>query len=232
MDKVITIPVWLGVVLILALIAFYAFIVYGRRRRIEQQARVSPSLMAGAVLSIGAITWKQFNLLVSQAFRQRGYMVGGSGDAATDGATNLVLRKGGEYFLVECKHWRNPQIDVAPIRELHNEMRAKHAAGGFVVTIGGYTREALAFASGRKIQLIDGPTLREMLNDTAGPATGIPTEIPTIITLGATDDTPVAPPCPLCNSPTVLRMAPPGSKAKNFWGCSRFPICKGSVDAD
>ena len=52
--------------------------------------------------------------------------------------------------------------------------------GGFVVTSGSFTREAMGFASGRKIQLIDGRTLREMLNDT----TGLPTGVPSVISVG------------------------------------------------
>ena len=50
------------------------------------------------------------------------------------------------------------------------------------MTSGSFTREAMGFASGRKIQLIDGRTLREMLNDT----TGVPTGVPSVVSMGPT----------------------------------------------
>jgi len=41
-----------------------------------------------------------------------------------------------------------------------------------------------------------------------------------------------SPTCPICGSPMVLRTAKSGgSKGKAFWGCERFPACKGTVPA-
>jgi hypothetical protein len=41
------------------------------------------------------------------------------------------------------------------------------------------------------------------------------------------------PACPVCASAMVLRGAKRGSNAGNsFWGCSQFPRCKGSRNAD
>jgi restriction system protein len=38
----------------------------------------------------------------------------------------------------------------------------------------------------------------------------------------------VIPACPKCGSPMVERTAKSGSNAgKSFWGCSRFPACRG-----
>lgn len=216
---------WVGWALLAVLVAIYYVRVQRRLKRLESAARMAPNPTLGA---LNNMTWKQFELLVHQAFRHRGYVLGESGTSDSDGSVDLVLRKAGEYFLVHSKLWKASLVDVAPVRELHSAMRAKRAAGGFFVTTGSYTREAMAFASGRNIQLIDGPTLREMLNDTAG----IPTGVPTVITIGdPTTVTPIAPACPICSSAMVLRMAPPGSKSKNFWGCSRFPACKGNRDA-
>lgn len=216
---------WIGWALVAVLVAIYYVRVQRRLKRLERAAQMAPNPTLAA---LNNMTWKQFELLVHQAFRHRGFVLGESGISDSDGSVDLVLRKAGEYFLVHSKLWRASQVDVGPVRELHNAMRAKRAAGGFFVTTGSYTREAMAFASGRNIQLIDGPTLREMLNDTAG----IPTGVPTVITIGTpTTVTPAAPSCPVCNGAMVLRMAPPGSKAKNFWGCANFPSCKGNRDA-
>lgn len=38
------------------------------------------------------------------------------------------------------------------------------------------------------------------------------------------------PECPACKSPMVIRMAKRGKfEGKQFWGCKRFPECKGVV---
>ena len=170
---------WLLVVVGLLLVIAILLLVntLQRRRQLQRAAEVSPNPM---LVPLNRLTWQQFELLVSQAFRHRGYLVGSEGKRAPDGASNMVLRKSGEYFLVHCLEWRSPSIEVTTARELHNQVRARHAAGGFIVTTGQFTRETLAFASGRNLQLIDGATLREMLNDTAGLPTGVPTTIITI----------------------------------------------------
>ena len=39
--------------------------------------------------------------------------------------------------------------------------------------------------------------------------------------------------CPLCNSPMMMQFATHGRNAgKSFWGCSQFPRCRGSRDAE
>jgi restriction endonuclease Mrr len=42
-------------------------------------------------------------------------------------------------------------------------MAAQQAAGGYVLTSGGFTKDAIAFAKGRKIELIDGASLQKLL---------------------------------------------------------------------
>jgi four helix bundle suffix protein len=47
-----------------------------------------------------------------------------------------------------------------------------------------------------------------------------------------TDQTDQIPACPLCGKPTVLRTARSGKNAgRQFWGCSAYPECKGTVRA-
>jgi len=45
-------------------------------------------------------------------------------------------------------------------------------------------------------------------------------------------DTPRIPACPNCNRPMLLRTARTGPKrGQQFWGCSTFPNCKGTLPA-
>jgi restriction system protein len=138
------------------------------------------------------MSWGQFELLVVEAFRRRGCRITERGTAATDGSMNLELTNGEHRFVVHCKQWRAKEVGIGALRELNSVMIVTNAAGGFVVTTGAFSAEARTFAAGRNIQLIDGPTLREMLRDSdtiaspsmEGVITVLPTGIPTVISIG------------------------------------------------
>jgi restriction system protein len=74
-------------------------------------------------------------------------------------AVDLILTQGTERFIVQCKQWRAQQVPVSIVRELYGVMAAQQAAGGYVVTSGRFTKDAIAFAEGRNIELIDGEVL-------------------------------------------------------------------------
>ena len=97
------------------------------------------------------MTWLEFEAIVGEAFRQKGYKVLELGGAGPDGDVDLVLSKGGEKFLVQFKQWNAFKVSVTVVRELHGAMASKGAAGGFVVTSGKFTVDAQEFSSGRKI---------------------------------------------------------------------------------
>ena len=175
-DTFLGLPMWANG-LILFLLGLVFWVQRQRKRDLARARSVSPNLMIAPLTSL---TRHQFDMLLSQAFRQRGYVIGEAMPGPGSAAVDLVLRKSGEYFLVHSKAWRVALVEITAVRELEQAMRAQRAAGGFVVTAGSFTREAMGFASSRKIQLIDGRTLREMLNDTAG----LPTGIPSVISMG------------------------------------------------
>jgi restriction system protein len=72
-------------------------------------------------------------------------------------------KNGTEKFLVQCKQWRAFKVGVDVVRELYGVMAARGATGGFVVTSGRFTEEAINFASGRNVTLVDGPKLFGLL---------------------------------------------------------------------
>jgi restriction system protein len=170
--------------------------------------------------AVASLTWQQFESLVAEGFRQRGFTVTEKGGAAPDGGVDLILARGQERFLVQCKQWRAQQVPVTIVRELYGVMAAQHAAGGYVVTSGRFTRDAIAFAEGRNIELIDGGKLpaflRQKQNASPAPATHA------ILT-----STPV---CPRCNELMVARVAKRGANTgSEFWGCRRYPKCKATL---
>lgn len=174
--------------------------------------------------AVASLTWQQFESLVAEGFRQRGFTVTKKGGAAPDGGVDLILARGNERFLVQCKQWRAQQVPVTIVRELYGVMAAQHAAGGYVVTSGRFTQDALAFAEGRNIELIDGKTLQELLRQPNNP-TSAPTIAP--LTKPNRGSTPA---CPRCQEPMVARVAKRGaSTGSEFWGCRRYPKCKATL---
>ena len=124
------------------------------------------SLVASARANLKAISemnWREFERLVGEAFRQRGYVVSGFGGTGPDGGVDLALVKDGKRFLVQCKHWRKEQVGVTVVRELNGVMAAADAQGGFAVTGGQFTREARVFAKGTTVELVDGHALTKLI---------------------------------------------------------------------
>ena len=194
---------------------------YGRHKR---QTLLKNAAGGKAADAIGGISWQDFELLVGEGFRQQGYQVIENGGGGADGGVDLVLRKGGDKFLVQCKQWKAFTVGVTVVRELYGVMAANGAAGGFAVTSGRFTDDAKAFASGRNITLMDGDALTKLIKQSpvAGTARQRPVE-------AASSNSVTTPTCPVCSKAMVKRVSKRGgSSGSAFWGCSGFPGCRGS----
>lgn len=111
------------------------------------------------------MSWRDFERLVAECFARQGYRVQENGGGGADGGVDVVLRdRQGRIVLVQVKHWRGP-VGVSIVRELYGVMAAEGAAAGIVVTCGGFTRDAKAFAEGKALDLIGGYRLLRMIND-------------------------------------------------------------------
>ncbi len=192
---------------------------YGRSKRKGLVANVVSSPSANA---LNYMSWQEFELLVGEGFHQQGYQVIENGGGGADGGIDLVLRKGGDKFLVQCKQWKAFTVGVTVVRELYGVMAANGAAGGFVVTSGRFTDDAKTFASGRNITLVDGEALFKLIKrppGTSGATSPRSSET-------ASSNAVTAPSCPVCSKAMVKRVAKRGGSA--FWGCSGFPLCRGT----
>src|SRR5271168_4658574 len=66
--------------------------------------------------NIGSLSWQDFERLVGEGFRRRGFEVVEGGGAVPDGGIDLVLTRGNERFLVQCKQWRAQRVGVSVVR--------------------------------------------------------------------------------------------------------------------
>jgi len=152
------------------------------------------------------MSWQEFEVLVGAFFERLGFTVNLTGGSA-DGGIDIVLHRGNEVHLVQCKQWRSNNVSVSVVRELYGLIAAHGADGGYVVTSGKFTKDAVEFAKGRDITLIDGAQLLQYIKGDDAPAQSIK--------------------CPQCGSNMVRRISRQGANiGKSFWGCSGYPSCR------
>lgn len=199
-------------------------------RRQKRAALVSGVTVSKGADALNGMSWREFELLVGEAFRIQGYSVTELGGAGADGGVDLVLRKGNEKFLVQCKQWKAFKVGVDVVRQLYGVMAAHGAAGGFVITSGTFTVDAKAFAEGRNVKLVDGPKLFGLLKQAKSTGkVGLPPAAAEPIPKQYATAQEAAPSCPNCQAPMVRRTARKGANAgAQFWGCPKYPVCRGT----
>jgi restriction system protein len=176
--------------------------------------------------SIRRLTWRDFERVVAEAYRRRGYSVTENGGGGADGGVDLVLSKEGN-FLVQCKQWQALRVGVKEVRELLGILTAEKATGAILITSGLFTEEARAFAAGKPLELIDGTALLTLVDATQGGASPRASQTPL-----PRPTRPGTLACPRCGEAMVLRTAQQGPRAgSRFWGCSKYPRCRGTVEA-
>jgi restriction system protein len=72
-------------------------------RRNHRRSLTTDVAQSQAADALDGMTWRDFELLVGEAFRLQGYRVVEMGGASADGGVDLVLSKGNEKFFVQCK---------------------------------------------------------------------------------------------------------------------------------
>jgi restriction system protein len=169
--------------------------------------------------SLCAIDWREFELLVGEAFRRQCYAVRETGLGGADGGIDLILRKDGAMTLVQCKQWRTKLVDVRVVREMYGLLGHHHADAVKIVAIGNYTDDARQFVHGKPIELIHGLALLEMVRDAQRTS-------PPRYKLVQHPEPPrgLEPLCPECGRAMVQRAN--RKSGKTFWGCSGYPACR------
>jgi restriction system protein len=214
-----------GIPAVVALAAGFAGWKYRQERQAFLQANVD-------IAWLSDLTWREFERRVADMYRDDGFTVEETGGGGADGGVDLQLRKNGRTTIVQCKKWRSFKVGVRPVRELYGVMVAEKADRAVFVSSGIYTQEALEFARGKPLDLIDGAQLATMLK--RGQSAALPgSACGAVKGAGSNTEAPERPKCPRCGSEMVLRRARTGPKAgREFWGCPAFPKCRGVVEVE
>jgi restriction system protein len=186
--------------------------------------------------SLARMTWREFEMLVGEAFRRRGYSLVETGLGGADGGIDLMLQKQGRVELVQCKHWKSRSVTVGTVREMWG-LRDHHGAHGVkIVCVGNFTGDAKAFAVGKAIELIGGEELLALVRSVqaapntplaasaADRAAGLRIAEPGPVPRFATAPTSIV--CPTCGGPMARRNN--RKDHTSFWGCTFYPRCRGT----
>jgi restriction system protein len=174
--------------------------------------------------SLRELPLKRFEDLLGEAYRRQGYRVKETLGGGADGGVDLVLARGGDVILVQCKRWREKPVPVQVVRELYGVLHDRRAGSAKLVVTTNFTQDAVAFAKGKPIELVDADALLRLLRDVQRSGKVAARAV------GEARDH-LAPDCPLCGSEMNLRTARRGTNTgQKFWGCSNFPACRGTRD--
>ena len=209
-------------VYLVAIFCFGAAAVSAWRRAQRRKLLDSQSDLA----SLRAMTWRELEHLVAEAYARLGYQVEESAQAGADGGVDLRLRRGGELTLVQCKHWRTQRVGAPVVREQFGLLAHHRAAAVVIVTTGDFTSEARAFAQGKPIELVTGA---ELLSLVQGVQRGVAPPVPSRTSAPEPAAQSTEASCPLCAAPMVQRTA--RQTGARFLGCSKFPGCRGTRPA-
>jgi restriction endonuclease/topoisomerase-like DNA binding C4 zinc finger protein len=151
--------------------------------------------------AIRSLNWRDFERFVAAAFTEKGWNPEVVGQSGPDGGIDLILRKGKQQALVQCKQRRfasGAYVTEQEVREFAGVVAARKAVKAYLVTSGVFAPEAAEF--GEKIpqlELIDGTELLAMVGH-----------------------------CPKCKAD----LEPKQGKYGLFLSCVRYPECDGAVN--
>lgn len=178
--------------------------------------------------SLRAMTWREFEMLVGEAFRRHGYTIRETGLGGADGGIDLILHKDGKVTLVQCKQWKAQRVDVKIVREMLGLLTHHQASAVKIVAVGDYTADARRFAEGKPIELINGDTLLAMVREVQAPTTvKVATAAADYVNTDELEPAPsLSPTCPKCGASMVKRLN--RQTKDHFWGCAKYPACRGT----
>lgn len=162
-----------------------------------------------------SLSGPQFERELGNVYQRLGYSIQFT-PASGDRGVDIFLRKNGKTTIVQCKSHRQP-VGPAVARELYGALIASGADEGILACTSGFTRGVRDFARGKPIALISASDLATMGKTVERRQVEQPAQS------ASPSEAPICP-IPGCASRMVRRTGKFGS----FWGCSKYPRCKGT----
>lgn len=102
-----------------------------------------------------ALSPRAFEELAVELYSALGHQARRTGASGDHGVDVVVKAKNGEKWVVQCKRWRG-NVGEPVIRDFYGVLHHEKADKGMVITAGGFTQQARAWARGKPLTLVDG----------------------------------------------------------------------------
>jgi hypothetical protein len=148
---------------------------------------------------------REFEWLVGEMCRREGWAVEETGShGRPDAGVDLVLRRGRERVLVQCKRWRSWQVGVEDVRSFAGTLTREGvpSQSGVLVTLSDFTEQARLEGKKLGMTLLDGVDLYSRVDKVRRPE-----------------------PCPTCKAPMLLDRS-----MRGWWFRCAQPGCGGKRD--
>ena len=130
----------------------------------EGQPRFGAQTWNAAILN--TIEWRRFEAVVEALFAQAGFETKTQSHGADEGIDIWLYSRhdpGAPVSIVQCKHWQGRRVGVDKVRELRGVMAAKGVGRGQFATTSAFTDDAVEFATGNGINLLDVQSLLALI---------------------------------------------------------------------
>jgi restriction system protein len=192
-----------------------ALVLIARERGKARAAAIDDT---SSVAALRRKPWGEFEILVGEAIRRKGYLVKERGGFHRDRGMDLIAERGNERVIVQCKHWLKWKVHEDAVKVLYADVQTQGFTEGWMVTCGRFTDYAVQWAAGKPIRLVDGQGLVQLIASRSAvqppPAPGVSESTRT-------------PTCPNCGS--SLDHLTNRYDRSRFWGC-KSPTCGWTFD--
>lgn len=173
-----------------------------------------------------SMDWREFEKFIAFVFKKKWYSAK-VWKWRNDWGVDVLAKKDGQTYVIQCKKWNNYKIWVKDLREFVGTIDdVWENAIGIYITTSRLTKEASAYQARmkHKLELWDANSLEEYVRM----FTGIQ-EVSHIQEETLEAEHKIL--CEKCGSPMVLREAQKWDhKGEQFYGCSDFPKCRHIVN--
>ena len=139
------------------------------------KSMLNDSKLSFSIEQLRSMSPWNFEDVVARMFERMGFTIQQT-PKVKDGGRDAILTKDGKKFLLECKRYKDGSVSGEPqLRGLHSAMTTDRADGGYFVTAGGFSKDAVAFSKTVKIKLVNQYDLIRMMLESSPDATKVDT---------------------------------------------------------
>lgn len=138
------------------------FLLIGVASAWKQLQAPSATRIADTLVAIRKMSSGDFLIAIGDALRADGHVVSRLSGGAAEFA-EFETTKGLRTSLVACKRWKAARTGIEPLRELHALKEAREAHECIYVAAGEISGNARAFASEKKIRIMEAAELAQLL---------------------------------------------------------------------